>query len=189
MLFTADCGGLFAWLLSTSATNESFVVWTLMVGARLPFWRLASFCAPCWSVTQVALSPPPSDGSGPDVRRRLHGGRRLSTHLPDHRQLPPVPPTQTLAFRITLHEHAQRRECGVPAFIRGHPSIASICITACRLASFLGPQEQRWKNWWIRQRVCLWRWHCASSLPTKGLTPCAAWERFFERTVYLRFRK
>lgn len=94
--------------------------------------------------------PPPSDGSGPDVRRRLHGGRRLSTHLPDHRQLPAVPPTQTLALRITLHEHAQRRECGFPGLIRGHPSIPSIHITARRLAGFLGPQEQRQKNWWIR---------------------------------------
>lgn len=76
------------------------------------------------SVTMATLSPrSPSDGSGPDVRRRLHGSRRLSAHLPDHRQLPPVPPTQTLALRITLHEHAQRRECSVPAFIRGHPSI------------------------------------------------------------------
>lgn len=54
-----------------------------------------------------------SDRSGSDVRRRLHGGRRLATHLPDYRQLPAVPPTQTLAIWITLHEHAQRRESGL----------------------------------------------------------------------------
>lgn len=37
-----------------------------------------------------------------------------------------------------------------PGLIRGHPSIPSIHITARRLAGFLGPQEQRQKNWWIR---------------------------------------
>lgn len=54
-----------------------------------------------------------SDWSGSDVRCRLHGGCRLATHLPDHCQLPSVPPTQTLALWITLHEHAQRREFGL----------------------------------------------------------------------------
>lgn len=51
-----------------------------------------------------------SDWSGSDVRRRLHGGCCLATHLSNHCQLPSVPPTQTLALWITLHEHAQRRE-------------------------------------------------------------------------------
>lgn len=53
-----------------------------------------------------------SDWSSSDVRRCLHGGCCLATRLPDHCQLPSVPPTQTLALWITLHEHAQRREFG-----------------------------------------------------------------------------
>lgn len=51
-----------------------------------------------------------SDGVGSDVRCRLHGGRGLAAHLPNHRQLPSVPPTQTVALRLPLHEPAERCE-------------------------------------------------------------------------------
>lgn len=54
-----------------------------------------------------------SDWSRSDVRRCLHGGRCLAAHRSDHCQLPSVPPTQTLALWITLHEHAQRSEYGL----------------------------------------------------------------------------
>lgn len=85
-----------------------------------------------------------SDWSGSDVRRRLHGGCCLATRLPDHCQLPSVPPTQTLALWITLHEHAQRRECGLwmcdtrPSSST-HPSVSQPAASV----SFPWVQEQK----------------------------------------------
>lgn len=94
-----------------------------------------------------------SDRSGSDVRRRLHGGGRLAACLPDHCQLSPVPPTQALALRITLHEHAERREFWFTDMWRPRLSPPHIRLTACcfcliSLGAGAGVTELGDQMWW-----------------------------------------
>lgn len=57
-----------------------------------------------------ALSPSSrlADRRRLDVRRRLHGGRRLPASHSDDGQLSAVSPPQALALRAALHEPVQR---------------------------------------------------------------------------------
>lgn len=50
----------------------------------------------------------PADRRCLDVRRRLHGGRRLPASHSDDGQLSAVSPPQALALRAALHEPVQR---------------------------------------------------------------------------------
>ena len=50
------------------------------------------------------------DGGSSDVRRGVHGGGGVPAGCPAHRQLAAVPPTQTLALRLALHQPAEGGE-------------------------------------------------------------------------------
>lgn len=115
------------------------------------------------------------DRGGSDVWRRLHGGCCLSTHLPDHRQLSAVSPTQTVALWITLHEHAQRCECGL-SMCDIHPSVRFTALYFISPGARAETIESGDWMWWMKS-VCI---IFEIIFPRRqGLTSCAAGWRCF----------
>lgn len=132
MLFTADCGGLLAWLPSTSTTtNQSFVAWTLMACARLPFWRDVRFGAPRLKCNHGCVVSYP-------VRRKRPWCTTPSTWLPPPLNAPPRSPSAPSSATDTnpgASDHASWTcsktwvRCSGPLSVVIHPS-STICIAA-----------------------------------------------------------
>lgn len=70
------------------------------------------FLSVAWDPDQrLPLTGSSADRRGLDVRRGVHGGRRVPAGHSNDRQLPAVSPPQTLALRPALHEPLQRGQC------------------------------------------------------------------------------
>lgn len=153
MLFTADCGGLFAWLPSTSRTNESFVVWALMHDS-LTWCEVLRSLLKCNAGCVVSHPPTPSPPRQTEaalmydaVYMVAAASQRTSqitvSSLQCHRHKP---------WRFGSRFMNMLKDVSAafrPLSVVIHPSHPSVSLLAASLVS-LGPQEQRQKTWRIR---------------------------------------
>lgn len=102
-----------------------------MAFVNLPF-TVQVVCARLQSAEKYRPLPASSaDRCGFDVRCGLHGRRGGSKGHSNDRQLPAVPPPQTVALWPALHESVQRGKCHITG--REIQKVKAISCTSCCL--------------------------------------------------------